>query len=75
MQDLPHVQKNEAFSSSLQGHEGQVNKLIIVMKLLHTSDPRYESLLDTLEFLDVTDFRWMPERTAVFNQATNHGFI
>ena len=75
MQYPPHVEKNEAFPSSLQGHEGQVNKLIPVVKILHTSDSRNEGFLDTLEFLDVTDFGWMPEGTAVFDQASNHRFV
>jgi hypothetical protein len=67
MQNLPQAENNEAFPSSLQGHEGQVNKLIPEVQIFHTNDSQNEGLLNTLGFLDVADFGCMPERTAVFD--------
>ena len=50
-------------------------KMIPVVKIMHTSNPRNESCLDTFKFLNVIDVGGVPEWTAVFKQTSDHGLI
>ena len=73
--NLPRVQEEIAFTTTLERHDWRFVKSLILVEVLNSCDAGCECPLYTLELLNITDLARVSQRPAVFNEVVNHRLV